>query len=285
MSMKIFYLLLILLAGSFHTTLLAQQTLSQLNKQIAAFQKCFNEMSRPALHDEVIRLSNGKIIRTRGQSDFSRSQFTSVDALLENVKLWKDSPYLWQARQKLGRKTLMDVNDLTDWEVKSLPSISSEYFEEGQSAFHIAAHGLVEPDGAPANAIQMGGETLNAQETAELILQSMCKEYHSLIEVKNEPFVVVLHCCHSAKGSNNFAQQLSKELSKYIKQVAVIGAPGIVYCEQTADGKYTESVTPQVGSQQQLPWKVYQNGTESMTGASDYKQTIRSYVRQFAEKN
>ena len=113
----------------------------------------------------------------------------------------------------------------------------------------------------------------------------MCKEYHSLIEVKNEPFVVVLHCCHSAKGSNNFAQQLSKELSKYIKQVAVIGAPGIVYCEQTADGKYTESVTPQVGSQQQLPWKVYQNGTESMTGASDYKQTIRSYVRQFAEKN
>ena len=51
MSMKIFYLLLILLAGSFHTTLLAQQTLSQLNKQIAAFQKCFNEMSRPALHD------------------------------------------------------------------------------------------------------------------------------------------------------------------------------------------------------------------------------------------
>ncbi len=283
--MKKFYILLILLAGSSHATLRAQQTLSQLNKQIVAFQKCFNEMSRPALHDEVIHLANGKTIRTRGQSDFSRSQFTSVDALLENVKLWKDSPYLWQARQKLGRKTLMDLHDLTDWEVKSLPTISSEYFEEGQSAFHIAAHGLIEPDGAPAHAIRMGGEPVNAEETAELILQSMGKEYHSLIEVKNEPFVVVLHCCHSAKGNNNFAQQLSKELSKHIKQVAVIGAPGIVYCEQTADGKYTESVTPQVGSGQWLPWRVYQNGTESMKGASDYKQTIRSYVKQFTQKD
>ena len=68
------------------------------------------------------------------------------------------------------------------------------------------------------------------------------------------------------------------------QKVAVIGAPGIVYCEQSADGKYTESVTPQVGSGQRLPWKVYQNGTESMAGSTDYKKTIRSYVKQFAKQ-
>lgn len=267
-------------------TFSAQNTRKQqLIDQILSFQKCLEENTRPELHEETIKLSNGKIIRTKAQSDFARSQFTSIDAVLEDLMLWKDSPYLWEAKRQKTKKTLMDTQDLTDWEVNSLETISKEYFKEGNSAFHLAAHGLVDPDGAPANAIQMGGETLNAKETAELILKSMANVYHNLIEVKNEPFVIVLHCCNTANGDNNFAQQLSVEMSKYIKQVAVIGAPGVVYCEKTSDGKYTESVTPYVGSNQQQNWKVYKNGSEHMEGQTDYKSTIRSYVEDFQNSN
>ena len=213
------------------------------------------------------------------QSDYKRSAFVSVDKLLEDVRLWKMSPYLWQRNHSKNNSAIMDGKDLSDWEINSFNQIAESYFKNSVSTYHIAAHGLVYPQTTEAtNNILIGGQTLNAAETAELIINSMQGTFHHVINAEDQPFVVVVHCCYSAQGENNFSSQLSKILAEYIPNVSVVGASDVVYCSKTKDGKYTEFVTTENeakrGNPQQMKWKVYKNGKETNQGRYGYLETV-----------
>ena len=256
-----------------------EEDIKRQREKIIKFHECFfNTVSLPKSHEETITLSSGKTIKMLAQSDYKRSAFVSVDKLLEDVRQWKMSPYLWQMNHSKNNSAIMDGKDLSKWEINSFNQIAESYFKNSVSTYHIAAHGIVYPTGEAANNILIGGQTLNAEETAELIINSMQGTFHNVINAEDQPFVVVVHCCHTAKGENNFASQLSKKLAEYIPNVSVVGAPDVVYCWKTKDGKYTEFITTedewQKANPQQLKWKVYKNGKETDQGRYGYLETV-----------
>lgn len=264
---------------SFSITAQTEEDVRKLKEEIIKFHECFfNTKSLPKSHEETITLSSGKKITMLAQSDYKRSAFVSVDKLLEDVRQWKMSPYLWQRNHSKNNSAIMDGKDLSEWEINSFNQIAESYFKNSVSTYHIAAHGLVYPTGEAANNILIGGQTLNAEETAELIINSMQGTFHHVINAEDQPFVVVVHCCHTAKGENNFASQLSKKLAEYIPNVSVVGASDLVYCEKTKDGKYTEFVTSEDEAERENPqpmkWKVYKNGKETGQGRYGYLETV-----------
>lgn len=272
--------LLLLFIVSF-TFPVRSQSLQEIRDAIIKFHECFNEMSLPEPHEKTIELSNGKRVLFLAQSDYSRSAFVSADQLLKDVRAWKESPYLWQIKHKRDNLAVMDSQNLTRWEVDSFDRIAQSYFTGNNATFHLAAHGLVDASGQAADCIQIGGQTLTAAETAELIVKSMDNHFHHVInaEMKSElqKFVVVVHSCHSADGEDNFSSKLSKELSNYINDVSVVGAPDLVYCAIDGDN-YTEYVTTEGELRKENPqketWKVYRNGKNTSQGKTDYKETI-----------
>lgn len=274
-------ILLLALMAVFSLSINAQteEDVKKLKEEIIKFHECFfNTKSLPKSHEETITLSSGKTIKMLAQSDYKRSAFVSVDKLLEDVRQWKMSPYLWQMNHSKNNSAIMDGKDLSEWEINSFNQIAESYFKNSVSTYHIAAHGLVYPTGEAANNILIGGQTLNAEETAELIINSMQGTFHHVINAEDQPFVVVVHCCHTAKGENNFASQLSKKLAEYIPNVSVVGASDLVYCEKTKDGKYTEFVTSEDEAEGENPrpmkWKVYKNGKETDQGRYGYLETV-----------
>lgn len=274
-------ILLLALMAVFSLSINAQteEDVKKLKEEIIKFHECFfNTVSLPKSHEETITLSSGKKITMLAQSDYKRSAFVSVDKLLEDVRQWKMSPYLWQMNHSKNNSAIMDGKDLSEWEINSFNQIAESYFKNSVSTYHIAAHGLVYPTGEAANNILIGGQTLNAEETAELIINSMQGTFHHVINAEDQPFVVVVHCCHTAKGENNFASQLSKKLAEYIPNVSVVGASDLVYCEKTKDGKYTEFVTSEDEAERENPrpmkWKVYKNGIETDQGRYGYLETV-----------
>ena len=257
-----------------------EEDVRKLKEEIIKFHECFfNTKSLPKSHEETITLSSGKKITMLAQSDYKRSAFVSVDKLLEDVRLWKMSPYLWQMNHSKNNSAIMDGKDLSKWEINSFNQIAESYFKNSVSTYHIAAHGLVDHTGTATDNILIGGQTLNAEETAELIINSMQGTFHHVINAEDQPFVVVVHCCHTADGENNFSSQLSKILAEYIPNVSVVGAPNVVYCKKTEDGKYTEFVTTdeyeaKKENPRQLKWKVYKNGKETDQGRYGYLETV-----------
>ena len=274
-------ILLLALMAVFSLSINAQteEDVKKLKEKIIQFHECFfNTKSLPKSHEETITLSSGKKITMLAQSDYKRSAFVSVDKLLEDVRQWKMSPYLWQMNHSKNNSAIMDGKDLSEWEINSFNQIAESYFKNSISTYHIAAHGLVYPTGEAANNILIGGQTLNAEETAELIINSMQGTFHHVINAEDQPFVVVVHCCYSAQGENNFSSQLSKILAEYIPNVSVVGASDVVYCEKTKDGKYTEFVTTEDeakrGNPRPMKWKVYKNGKETDQGRYGYLETV-----------
>lgn len=258
----------------------------ELEERIVWFQECFNDMSLPQPHEDTITLSNGKVIKVLAQSDFERSAFVSADQLLADIQEWRDSPYLWQMKHRRNNAAVMDGKDLSKWEIKNFEQISQSYFENSASTYHIAAHGLVDERGVATDGIQIDGQRLNAAETAEFIIASMKDAFHYIINVKELPFVVIVHSCHVADGEDNFSSQLSKELAKYIPNATVVGAPQTVYCLEE-NGKYTEYAAPSnqlnQDNPQKLKWKTYKNGVNTQQGKYDYKETV-SVVQKAQEK-
>lgn len=270
----------IAIAACLCATLASAQTNEEYEKGIRQFHECFyNKLSKPAVHEEEITLSTGKTVTSLAQSDYERSAFVSADNLLREVTDWKKSPFTWQMQHRKNNKAVMDKQDLSSWERNSFDKISQQYFEGSNSTFHIAAHGLLgaEPDD---DGILIGGQKLNAAETAELITLSMQNDFHDIINVEKQDFVVVLHSCNSASGENNFARQLSIELSKRLDNVSVVGAPDVVWCSMSADGGYDEYVSSEEDARWYNPekknWRVYKNGADTGQGQQGYKETIKT---------
>lgn len=274
---KLTFLLLCLV----QTAWAQQSKADQLRAEINAYKECLIKLSMPQYHSKDYLLSNGKRINVAEQTDFQRDAFVSTDPLLEDPHEWINSLYMSQAKRG-SNLTLMDMQDLDDWQLKSIRDIADDYFHSGNSTFHVTAHGLVDAHGVSENAISMGGQQLNAKETAELILKSMADVNHLMLNTNKQPFVVVLHCCNAAQGDNSFAKQLSEALSKEIKNVAVVGSPDIIYCEKKSDGTYTEYISSEAAMKRNKPekknWLVFKNGQQAEEGTSDYKSTVKNYL-------
>lgn len=256
------------------------QSLADIEAEILALKECVELSSLPDFHKAEHMLSSGKNVAVFEQSDFERSAFSTVDSFIENIGEFLDSSPFFCDRKKL----LMDPYDLSEWEKEGIRKISNEYFKNGGNNFHLAAHGLVAPDGS-SSGIRIGGEDLNAEETAELIIKSMGGVNHVLLNAAHEPFTVVLHCCNSGKGEDSFAARLSLALEEYLDDVAVIAAPDIVYCTEDEDGNYTERIASaesiDKGSFEQdaLNWLVFKSGDMVMTGTKDYGTTVAEYIK------
>lgn len=264
------------------------QTEEELDRAIKELHKCFVELSIPQPHTKTYHLSTGKAIDVLSQNDYERSTFVSVDKTLEEIRLWKNSPYLWEQRHRKDNLALMDKRDLTAWEVENFGQISESYFTGSNSTFHLAAHGLLDPnDAGDSGKIKIGGQNLDAKETAELIKQAVneSKEgFHHLINAEEQKFVVVLHCCNMAAGENSFAKQLSEELGEYLDDVCVVGAPDLVVCSMDWDKKeYTECVASdwemrRAGTKGKIEykqnWRVFKNGQDTGVGDKDYKSSV-----------
>ena len=243
-------------------------------------QKCFyGTLPVPNPHNESVTLKNGKKVSFIAQSDYERTSFVSADQFLRDIREWKESPYLWQMKRMKNNLAISDAKDLSQWEIDNFDKISQSYFDGNVSAFHIAAHGLLESPGKAANTIKVGGQELNPAETAELIANTMQHNFHLLVGALEPNFVVVIHSCHSADGEDNFASRLSKELAEYFPNVSVVGAPQLVYCT-IQDGKYTEYISTESELKKENPtnykWKVYKNGQNTGQGTYDYQSTVKA---------
>ena len=260
-------------------TVKEDMTDEEYSERLLWLKGCFEKLSRPAPHKETYTLSTGKTIELKAQSDYKRSAFVSADQLLQDLREWRQSPYTWQLRHRKNNQAIMDGRDLSSWEVNGFDEISQAYFKDCQSTYHIAAHGLLSQDGMVGDGIMIDGQILNAAETAELIIKSMYDQFHDIIAEEKQPFTVVVHSCNVAQGDNNFAAQLSKILSESIPNVAVVGAPDVVYC-QIQDGKYTEYVSTPTTIQTNNPvkqkWHVYRNGRNTGEGRYDYRETVQA---------
>lgn len=262
------------------------QTVEELDAEILKYIECVKNFSKPEVHKNKYSLSSGKMVEVLEQSDFDRSVFSSIDAFMENLdKILDSSPFLY-GKQRI----LMDGKDLSKWEYDEISTISNEYFSSGKNTFHLASHGLVDPSDQSSWGVRIGGQDLNAEETAELILESMAGVNHIILNAKQEPFTIVLHCCESGKGNDSFAAKLSAELAKEMDNVAVIAAPDLVYATLDEQGKYTERVASKTAislnrvEKDAQNWLVFKNGKKVMTGLMDYGKTISKYMNSEVSK-
>ena len=249
--MKTKVLLILVLLGS---STIAKAQLSETEKQILEYDNCFRQFSRPAVHDNTYNVG-GQQIPVVEKTDFATKQFSQVDPQLNNVKLM-----------------LMDNRDLSRWERTNARTICESYFADGKPGFHIAAHGLQDPE--DGDKIQVGGKFLSPEETADLIMQTL-NDYEIVMNARKMPFPIVLHTCNSGNGGeNSFAAKLSSILTERISNVAVIASPDIVRCTMDENG-YNEYVETRNGKGN---WLVFQNGKQTMTGTTDYKSTVKKYL-------
>lgn len=255
------------------------QSLEEIEAEILSYIECVKQFSEPKYHNGEYVLSNGKRVKVMEQTDFERFVFSSIDAFLDNMdRFFEESTYF-----NPMRRMLMDRQDLSDWEIKSAKTISREYFKSPGNCFHIASHGLMNPDGG-SDSILMGGVELNPEETSELILKTMLDVGPAFINSKHEPFTIVLHSCGSGKGDNSFAAKLSEALAKEFDNVAVVAAPDIVYCTLDENGNYSERVSSESDIRRgtydrySQNWMVFKNGHSVMTGTKDFAETVDKYL-------
>lgn len=236
-----------------------ERELTEAEKKILAYEACFErQFSKPETHDASYKIG-GRRVPVVEMTRYATRQFVQADPLLDNVKLM-----------------LMDNKDLPQWVRLNARAICESYFADGQPGFHIAAHGLQEDGDGSADKIKMGGEDLTAEETADLIMQTL-NDYEICMNVKRQPFPVVLHTCGSAKGGDNsFAAKLSAILSKRIDNVAVIAASNDVICRMEGN-RYSEYVEGSMRGRHGN-WLVFKNGQQAMEGTSDYKSTVKNYL-------
>ena len=97
--------------------------------------------------------------------------------------------------------------------------------------------------------------------------------------------IVVIHSCNAAKGSNSFAEQLSKRLSEKMLNVSVVAPPNVLYgqtvTERLPNGNtksiYTETVVgstgyksgPDAGS-----WDIFTAGRQTK-GEKTFQATLK----------
>ncbi|MBR1521749.1 MAG: hypothetical protein IJ635_11005 [Bacteroidaceae bacterium] len=235
-----------------------QKQLAELMQELENFQDCFDGQSAPQVHDNAYHLGEVEVPVVE-QTDFTKGAF-----------------HFSQVTPDLNvRVALVDDKNLSDWERRNARQICEEYFRGGPG-FHIAAHGLEDPENAANDKLLIGGQELTPEQTADMIMQCL-NGYEILTKYRKEPFPVVLHSCLSGEGENGFAAQLSEILSKKIENVAVIAAPNLVMCQMDNAGGYNEYIVDKAGHKGGR-WNVFQNGRIAMQGTLDYKSTVSQYV-------
>lgn len=247
-----------LLAALVCISMSALAQLSETDKKILAYDDCFHQFSNSIVHDHTYNIG-GQQVPVVEQTDFATRQFSQVDPQLDNVKLM-----------------IMDNKDLSKWERTDARLICQNYFSEGKRGFHIAAHGLQDANDGSYGKIKVGGKELGPEETANLIMQTL-NDYEIVMNVRKEPFPIVLHTCNSGVGGEkSFAAKLSSILAQKIKNVSVIASPGILECVKE-NGEYNEHVIAR-NTRRQGNWLVFQNGKQTMQGTSDYKSTVMNVL-------
>lgn len=90
-------------------------------------------------------------------------------------------------------------------------------------------------------------------------------------------FPIVLHTCTSAKGSNPFAAQLQREISKHIKNAVVVAADAPVYAQIDSKGIYLETISnpPLKANAIGRKWIAFDSNGARQT-SPDWKETVRT---------
>ena len=249
---KLFFI--ILMASALWGT---AQTLQQINEEILKYERCFEQLSHPEPKTVNHQLSDGTNIDVVQRTDYRNKRFLQADPDVRRLNV-----------------NIMDNQDLTQWEIQEASRIFDDAFGVGP-AFNIFAHGISDPEGG-STGVRIGGKDLTPQQTAELILRTL-DDYELVLNAYDRPFPIELHTCNSAKGSDPFAAQLQREISKHIKNAVVIAADAPVYAQIDADGNYIETIATVApkGNTSGRKWIAFDsNCTKPIS--PDWKKTVRT---------
>lgn len=223
-------------------------------KEIAAFENCFPQLSKPQPHRVKHTLKGGEAVTTVERTDFKNHRF--VMAGPDNNRL---------------NIALVDKSGLR-YSDSDIESMLDDQFATGPG-FHLNAHGVTDANGNPIG-IEMDGKVLNARQTVELIMQTL-DDFNIVLDAMKYPFPIVLHTCNSGKGDgNSFAAEVSRLMAEKIANATVVAADDVVYAA-VAPGYYEEGVgADQNHESAQRPWRIFRNG-ETWIGNKSYKKTMR----------
>ena len=217
-------------------------------RKIAAFENCFPQLSKLEPHKAVHDIKDVGKITTLDRSDFKYHRFQTADPTPGNNDIGivdKDGLKMSDA----------DIQEMLNDQFSKAPG------------FHLNAHGT-------PNGIIIDGRQIDAQQTADLILDNM-QNFDLVLNAKGDPFPIVLHCCECAKGGeNSFAAELSRILSKRMGVVTVISSDKIIESRNYTDGSYQEKLIDANGKEAaDQSWMIFKNGKQHR-GAIGYDATI-----------
>ncbi len=223
------------------------QSYDEVVREIMSYQECFNGHSHGLREDSYY--VDGKVVKFKSAANFSTANFFVSD---------------------------------TEYETAGLPGIETvqNWLRPEDNSFHIVAHGIVPDSGFSANEIEIGGRFLNAEQVAGLILKHL-KKYELMLEMKKQPFSIVLHSCKAGCGENSFAAQLSECLEDKIRGLTVVAADDIVWLDSHSGSPYPSEKICSTREQEQdssypgKDWLVFKNGARIMRGGKTCQETIR----------
>ena len=229
------------------STLAYAQNYDEVISEIMSYQECFNGHSHGLQEDSYY--VDGKVVKFKSAANFSTANFFVSD---------------------------------TEYETEGLPSIDAvqNWLRLEDNSFHIVAHGIVPSSRFSANEIEIGGKLLNAEQVAGLILKHL-KKYELMLEMKKQPFSIVLHSCKAGYGENSFAAQLSAYLEDKIRGLTVVAADDIVWLDSHSGSLYPSEKICSTRAQEQdssypgKDWLVFKNGERIMRGGKTCQETIR----------
>lgn len=233
------------------------QTFQQINEEILKYEQCFEQLSHPEPKSVSHQLKDGTSVEVIQRTDYRNKRFLQADPDVRQLNV-----------------NIMDNQDLTNWEMQEASKIFDDAFGVGP-AFNIYAHGICDPEGN-SSGVRLNGKDLTPAQTAELILRTL-DDYELVLNAYNRPFPIVLHTCTSAKGSNPFAAQLQREISKHIKNAVVVAADAPVYAQIDSKGIYLETISnpPLKANAIGRKWIAFDSNGARQT-SPDWKETVRT---------
>lgn len=277
-------LLLCLVLPAFSQKEITDEMIEQKRAEVMALairlnNECFPAQSSPAPHPSSYTI-NGKEVKFTSHETFQRANFQIVS-------------------DDMSAKEKKDINLINTDALK-------KWFNVTNNSFNILAHGVAASETATANKINVGGHEFTAEEFAPVILQQL-RKYQIILNMKQEPLTIVLHCCNTGRGDNCFASQLADILGSEIENLRVVAPSDInwftydtssdiikserVFTSEEIKRFTREKVTANHVTLSNINdktdgknWRVFQKGKKPVEGMKDSNATIDAVNKQFFDR-
>lgn len=158
--------------------------------------------------------------------------------------------------------------------------VAMNYMQEG--TFQLLCHGLTQKGQTMADKVLLDNKELDAQKTAEIILEAM-DGYEIITNYTNRPLVVVIHSCNvGGKSDDSFASKVSGLLAEKSANIYVVAAPYKVVPTTSTWPYYSERIVTPQGKQ--VKWNCFHNGKFLMEGEFEFDKTVTKIQNKYYKK-